>query len=151
MASACYEQHMDTGMAPGSGKDLTIAIQIDGVVGTSNVTFSYTPPRILNITAPPFKGGTMQILGNDFVDQDLAVTVYENGCSRPCSDVKVVSDTILQCQYDGEGTPGSCDKYLVKVAVNGQTSNGMHICYPNTDRGDLVGVPSNKRVNENTH
>eukprot|EP00943_MAST-04B_sp_MAST-4B-sp1_P002428 g2428.t1 len=89
--------------APGSGKGLKIAIQIDGVVGASNVTFSYTPPRILNITAPPFKGGTMQIIGNDFVDQDLAVTVYENGCSRPCSDVKVVSDTILQCQYDGEG------------------------------------------------
>ena len=55
---------------------------IDGIVGTSNVTFSYTPPRIGNITSPPFNGGTMQILGTDFVDQGIAINIYEDGCVR---------------------------------------------------------------------
>ena len=46
----------------------------------------------------------MQILGKDFVAQGIAIDVYEDGCTRPCSDIKVVSDTLLQYQYSGIGT-----------------------------------------------
>ena len=141
---------IQTVSAPGSGAGLTVEIQIDDVLGASNVTFSYMPPSITNITSPPFKGGTMQILGKDFVAQGIAIDVYEGGCTRPCSDIKVVSDTVLQCQYSGIGTGGETNKKLVKVSVNGQTSNGMYIRY-SVDRGDLIGVPSNvQRVNENS-
>ena len=134
----------------GSGKGLHIEIIVDGIAGTSNVNFSYAPPFIGNITSPPLKGGTMQISGRDFVNQHLLVNVYEGGCIRPCSNVQFISHTLLQCQYNGVGTEGEFDKKLVKVSVDGQTSNGMYLRYY-SDRGDLVGVPSNlQRTNENS-
>ena len=115
-----------------------------------NVNFSYAPPFIGNITSPPLKGGTMQISGRDFVNQHLLVNVYEGGCIRPCSKCSVhfaylVAVPIQWCGYRSES-----DKKLVKVSVDGQTSNGMYLRYY-SDRGDLAGVPSNlQRTNENS-
>jgi len=53
--------------------------------------FSYTPPSIVNITAPPLRGGTMEILGKDFVEQGIAVDIYEDSCVRPCSNIQFIS------------------------------------------------------------
>ena len=135
--------------APGSGKNLNIEIKIDGIEGESNVVFAYTPPSIVNMSTPPLKGGTMEIYGRHFFDKNIEINVNEEGCIRPCADIQFISSSILQCQYGGLGKVGVCDKQLVKVTINGQTSNGMYICY-NSDRGDLTGVPSNvQRLTEN--
>ena len=68
-----------------------------------------------------------------------------------CSNIQMVSSTELQCRYDGDGTPGNCDKHFVKVFVDGQMSNSMYICYPSADRGSLVRGSSNiQRVSENS-
>ena len=47
----------------------------------------------------------MQILEKDFVAQGIAIDVYEDGCTRPCSDIKVVSDSNANTVvYGGETT-----------------------------------------------
>ena len=62
----------------GSGGHLNIEVVIDGILGTSIIG----TPTVINVTAPPLSGGTMQIVGKDFAARGLAINVYENGCSR---------------------------------------------------------------------
>ena len=95
---------------------LQTAYIIIAIIGTSNVKFSYAPPNISKIISPPFLGGTMQVIGTDFVDKNIVITIYENGCSRSCLDLQFVSDNVIQCQYNGIGQAGVCDKQIYEAS-----------------------------------
>ena len=103
--------------------NLPVTVTIDGIVAdgttegqTHNAHFSYTPPTITNITAPPVKGGTMIIYGNDFGQDEskIKVTVLDQGCPRDCPGVELITEAgqpdYVQCQFDVTGVFKDCNR-----------------------------------------
>ena len=131
--------------SPGTGRNNLIKIKVDGILSAPNdVGFSYTAPNITSIIAPGFKGGTLQVFGTDFGDQEQVVFVHvgESACSRECIEAEIFpaanGTQRIQCQYNVGGAPNTCrDVYII---VNGQSSNLVKFCYQ-FDKGEITGVP----------
>jgi hypothetical protein len=125
----------------GTGKTIPITITVDGIPSTTNnMFFNYNKPNITSITSPPFKGGTVQIQGNNFgsIKEKVTVEIDEDGCSsKPCENVQIAVGGI-QCLYNQQGTFGSCRG--VVVTVDSQVSSRVEYCY-DVDKGEITGLP----------
>jgi hypothetical protein len=131
----------------GTGSMNPVRITVDGIVSTYTVVFSYQRPNISAIASPPFKGGTLQILGTNFGASvgEITIGVDGAGCTVACSSPELLNGKV-QCQYEFPATTSSCRG--VTVTVDGQASTRVEYCY-DVDKGELTGVPAGvQRVEE---
>jgi hypothetical protein len=139
---------------PGTGKSHPVHIVVDGSSSEqNNALFSYQPPVISSIIAPPFQGGTLRIYGTDFGNEKEFVNIQVDevgGCARTCAGIEFVSTngTGVQCRYDGAGSAGA--NRTTVITINGQNSNTAQFQY-DYNRGEMTGIPSgDQRVFEKT-
>ena len=70
--------------------------------------------------------------------------VVDKECEIECTSMRILSNTELQCQYNGIGLAGTCSNksILVRTEFDGDTreSNRVELCY-DEDRGELENVP----------
>ena len=136
----------------GNGQNLLVRMVVDGISSsllnrTDQFEFSYLNPKIFSIISPPFQGGTLQIIGESFAKQaesKTEVAIVDNNCEVPCTVVRIVSGTLLHCQYVGLGEPNTCtNKSIVirtKFGDSIRESNHVELCY-DVDRGEIENVP----------
>ena len=132
----------------GTGAQHPVSISVDGIVSVNdNLTFSYLAPNISSVTAPPFRGGTVQVQANELGTDvgKISVQIDDGACSQDCTSIELVTNG-LQCVYSLQGAKGACRGVI--VAVNGQQSNRYQFCY-DVDTGEVTGLPRGlQSVNE---